>query len=260
MIYNNKAVWIICLLVQACSQEKPKSKVFTQQIEDTISKPLLTPEIPIIEIQPIKIDSSRKAFDDIYFGISSEQKTFSNQKTIGNHNFTFRNEKYDSEYGLWNFSLEGQNVFNDQELQVVLKDLHSVISAKYPYQSITEICENCGVGGNARFAVMTASASGNSFPPLPSDIGSIIYTTEYNGNNKLLKMGYEICYEPRFAKKKVFYSDGTTGSKSDFDNLDGFDKYLVPKLDFIEVKTSRILSNQKTGELNKKLKDDQKKF
>ena len=186
---------------------------------------------------PITIDSSNliKAFDNVYFGIKSEQsiyKYFNKEYSLSNIELDFDPDNYyfSQEFGLYKFNLIGRKVYNYNLMPEIIHDIKEIIEDSYPSgKKIKEVNESpYGIAERRLQAINPKTKK------IPADYLSTFFIYQFIKNDKCIKIGYKIGYRPdNFYPIDYSYQNNFKSlDLIDLDSETNYTKFFVPLISF----------------------------
>lgn len=208
------------LFTSSCTDDsKNSSSSSTPLIELDTTYPLIDtslltiPNENVVVKEEDKISEKYKAFNDIYFTVKRAnflEKSFNSKQELAELDFNVSDEKYDDNYGLYEFTLISENF---SELNVVQKNLQRIFSI---INNITEDSRELnessklGLGGLTKDNFMMMGSGEETISP-PRDDGMYYFQKEYFQNGKTIRIGYTSSYTYGKKIKMVTYM-GQNGS------------------------------------------------
>lgn len=203
----------------------------------------------------------RKGFNDIYFGINEGNKSYSEKQTILNLDFQVMNEKFDSTYGLWSFTLVGKEYSNLSSLSF-LDEIFEVMDKSYKnYTNINDVFKDLMSIGDGKYQSSVAHANGFSHPDLPNDIGDANFIRMYEHKSKIVRVGYQITYDAVFRKKMVTVFGGDYQMPIvDKTNIVAFTRSFCAILQFTDIDLMKKIYSRSKVQRSKNINEDVDKF
>ncbi len=218
---------------------------------------------------PITIDSSNliKAFDNVYFGIKSEQsiyKYFNEEYSLSNIELDFDPDNYYSsqEFGLYKFNLTGRKVYNFNLMPEIINDIKKIIEDSYPRgKKIKEVNESPYGMMERRLQAIKPKTK-----KIPADYLSTFFIYQFIKNDIRINIGYKIGYRPENSNPIDFSYQNSINSivLIDLNSITNYTKFFVPLISFTYLpeylKEERIKDSVETKAQKELKKKDVSKF
>lgn len=147
-------------------------------------------------VSTFSIDEKYKAFNDIYF-TTKDKSSFNKSQELLDRSFTVSGEKFESDFGLYEFILVNGGLNNFSIVNQVLNNLYKLFDQKNFESKTLSSIENSSTFTecNSYRVKLGSLFSGENLDPLPDDDNNAYFTRLYYNSDKEISIGYSICYD-----------------------------------------------------------------